>query len=95
MENYSLGTCTTIIPLDSQEKIQENSSLETVTTSESRKFWENPETANVIIQLVLGKLFPTRESLISDIPAGDRKTAKPYFYSVLANTSGPLAWNRI
>jgi len=31
----------------------------------------------------LGKLFPARESLVSDIPAGDGNTAKPFFYSVL------------
>ncbi len=28
------------------------------------------------------KLFPPRESLISDIPAGDRKTALTFIYSV-------------
>jgi len=35
--------------------------------------------------LVLGvcKLFPARENLISDIPAGDGNTATPFFYSVL------------
>jgi len=29
--------------------------------------------------LGLGKLFPARESLVSDIPAGDKNTAKPFF----------------
>jgi len=28
--------------------------------------------------LELGKLFPARESLVSDILAGDRNTAKPF-----------------
>jgi len=35
--------------------------------------------------LGLGKeqyVFPARERLVSDIPAGDRNTAKPFFYSV-------------
>jgi hypothetical protein len=27
----------------------------------------------------MGKLFPARESLVSDIPAGDGNTAKPFF----------------
>jgi hypothetical protein len=27
----------------------------------------------------MDKLFPARESLVSDIPAGDGKTAKPFF----------------
>ena len=31
--------------------------------------------------LVLGKLFPARESLVSDIPAGDGNTAKPFLQS--------------
>jgi hypothetical protein len=53
--------------------IQENSPLETDRTSESRKFWEISRPANVIIQPVTGKIFPARESLISDIPARDRK----------------------
>jgi len=30
----------------------------------------------------LGKFFPARESLVSDISAGDGITAKPFFYSV-------------
>jgi len=29
--------------------------------------------------LGLGKLFPARESFVSDIPAGDGNTAKPFF----------------
>jgi len=29
--------------------------------------------------LGLGKLFPARESLVSDLPAGDGNTAKPFF----------------
>jgi len=32
--------------------------------------------------LGLGKLFPARESLVSDIPAGDGNTAQPFFYRV-------------
>jgi len=32
--------------------------------------------------LGLGKFFPVRESLVSDIPAGDGNTAEPFFYSV-------------
>jgi len=28
----------------------------------------------------MGKLFLARESLVSDIPAGNRNTAKPFFY---------------
>jgi hypothetical protein len=37
-------------------------------------FWPNlPGTGTV------GKLFPARESLVSDIPAGDGNTAKPFF----------------
>jgi len=38
--------------------------------------------------LGLGKLFPARESLVSDIPAGDENTAKPFFtVYVLRNTA--------
>jgi len=33
--------------------------------------------------LGLGKLFPARESLASDIPAGDGNIAEPFFYSVV------------
>jgi len=29
--------------------------------------------------LELGRLFPARESLVSDIPAGGRESAKPFF----------------
>jgi hypothetical protein len=59
--------------------IQENSPLETGTTSESRKFWEISRLANVIIQPVYRKIFPARESLISDIPAGDGNPTEPFF----------------
>jgi len=43
--------------------------------------------------LGLGKLFPAMESLVSDIPAGDRNTAKPFFtvylaYLILLKMSG-------
>ena len=33
----------------------------------------------------MGKLYPARESLVSDIPAGDGNIAKPFFYSVMTN----------
>jgi len=33
----------------------------------------------IFLGLGLGKLFPARESLVSDIPAGDRNTAKKIF----------------
>jgi len=41
-----------------------------------KKIYEIP--GFVLTKLGLGKLFPARESLISDIPAGDRNTAKPF-----------------
>jgi hypothetical protein len=58
--------------------IQENYPLETGTTSESRKFWEISRLANVIIQPVYRKIFPARESLISDILTRDRNLANPF-----------------
>jgi len=37
----------------------------------------------IFLGLGLGKLYPARGSLVSDIPAGDGNTTKPFFYSAL------------
>jgi hypothetical protein len=72
------GNMNTNITLRFSGNIQENFLPETGTTSDSRKFWEISRLANVIIQPATGKLFPPRESLISDIPTGDRNLAIPF-----------------
>jgi hypothetical protein len=40
------------------------------------------------------RLFPARESLVSDIPAGDRKNAK-LFYSVHHRTGVCITYNEL
>ncbi len=40
-----------------------------------------------------GNIFPSRKSLVSDIPAGEGKTAKPFFYGVLKSFHAKLCYH--
>jgi hypothetical protein len=59
--------------------IQENSSPQIGTTNEEIHSGEIARLAKEIFLASIGKLFLSRESLISDIPTGDGNLAIPFF----------------
>jgi hypothetical protein len=59
--------------------IRENSCLRTGTLTDSKGFYENSAWERENFRLSKGNIFPSRKSLVSDIPAGEGKTAKPFF----------------
>jgi hypothetical protein len=65
-----------------KRNVRENSCLRTGTLTDSKGFCENSglgmEISGKTSRLYRGNVFQARKSLVSDIPDGEGKTAKPF-----------------
>jgi hypothetical protein len=66
-----------------KRNIRENSCLRTETLTVSKGFCENSSLGKgKNFRLNKGNIFPSRKSLVSDIPAGGRENRETFFYGV-------------